>query len=196
MLHREHFVFWGGVRWGERYISFHRTLERFHYKLLTVVVSGCAVLYFVQEVHTPNIDARVRNWKKVWPLFKEVWWFGVGIGNWKIVNTKLIQAGYIQPGWIRLHNTFIQATVEMGAGFLVLLAGYIVNIIKRLKGNYHLLAPLAAIVIVGNANSVFRMNTVNGMIIVFWLAYIERTLRDAKRDKPRKIHNNQAVCNA
>lgn len=164
--------------------------DHFGMKVLIITTTGCSIAYFLHNIDLPFIKPRIELYKKTWPLFKTAWWHGVGIGRWKVVNTKLIRAGYLEPGWLRMHNTFIQATVEMGAGFLILLYGYTLTMWARIvnKSNYKLLAPLAAIAIVANANSVFRMNTVNGMIIVFWLAYIERSLKGGKHEILRSVY--------
>ena len=156
-----------------------------------IVAGGLiALVLFLCFVDTPVIDQRVYGWYKALVLyfkgfdlpFQKV--LGVGIGNWKLFNDIAIKAGNIEPGWTRLHNTFIQGFIEMGFPFLVILTGYLTSL-RKLR-DPHMLAALGAIFIVCSANSVFHMNAVNGMFIVIWLSIIGKEHgRSDYRSRPR-----------
>jgi len=144
----------------------------------SVLLLACFFIFY----DTPNIMHRSECWQRVFPIYfnglevKFQKLLGVGIGNWKLFNQVSIQAGNITPGWDRLHNVFLQGFMEMGFPFLILLTGYVITTLKRLREPLYLSA-LGAIWVVCMGNSVFHQNAINGMFIVIWLGLIGRHLR-------------------
>lgn len=152
----------------------------------TALILISSFLYY-RYVDQPNIDRRLYIWHKALSICTNSNpIIGCGLGNWKLVNRGLEEAGqYTGPlGWIRLHNSFIQGYVEMGVGFIVVIFGYLGDIAMRARRNFREIAlPLSALGAVAGtmtANSVFRMNAINAMIIITWLAILEIKLKNGK----------------
>lgn len=140
---------------------------------IIAVIGGIVYWKFVDA---PQIDVRLGIWKQGLSMcFDNNPVLGCGLGNWKAIYPKMVQAGVIESGFIRLHNGFIQGYVEMGIGFVMLLIGYIADTLRKIdfKRTAVPLAALGAITGTMIANSVFQMNALNGMIIVVWLAILE-----------------------
>jgi len=105
------------------------------------------------------------------------WIWGCGIGHWKVIANKLYQANvHLSPlttaVWTRLHNSFINGFVELGICFPVLVLGYLAGQVKKYK---QVIPITALIIIIGccSVNSMFRMNAINAMIAITWLAILE-----------------------
>jgi len=143
-------------------------------------------------VQTPLISEesssgqRLYIWKKSLKLTLDNQPFlGFGLGNWKNVDQYIIQKRAYKgsTSWSRLHNTFIQGYVEMGALFVVIILGYGVNIYRRYKDGVVPICALTAIFICCNTNSLFQINAIVGMFIVLWLAILEKSLVKGKQWK-------------
>lgn len=162
------------------YLLINTNINNIHYLCITSAIGVWALVYYAVAIDYNPVapeESRLRMWKKVYPFYKQYWKMGFGLGEWINANGKLIRAGVIEPGWKRLHNTFIQGIVEMGIPYLICLSGYTVNILRRIKRHPFCLVPMGVIFIVTNVNSVFQMNAINGMMILFLLAYINSKLR-------------------
>lgn len=157
---------------------------RFKKEIFAVLVlSLAASLLFIDQ---PSASVRSEAWREfiynhfnqtITPGIKNQTFFGIGLGNWEFVRQTI---GTVDGNglWTNAHNTFVHGFVEMGFPFLVVLAGYSYSILSRIKKAMVIeAAALGAIVTVCNTNSVFQMNAVNGMFIVFWLALVEIELK-------------------
>ena len=62
----------------------------------------------------------------------------------------------------------------MGVGFIAIVIGYLVGAIKK----YRKVIPMVALIVIivcSSTNSMFRMNALNAMIAITWLAILERS---------------------
>ena len=105
------------------------------------------------------------------------WEWGCGLGHWKTVSYKLFSAKIqLLPGndlvWTRLHNSFLNGFIEMGVGFIVVTGGYLVGQIRKYKQVIPFTA-LIVIIVCCSTNSMFRMNAMNAMLAITWLAILE-----------------------
>ena len=107
------------------------------------------------------------------------WWFGIGLGNWKLIYPELARAGVLKAGCIRLHNSFVQGIVEMGILFPVIVIGYMINTVKRYTSRALLpCSAMFSIFATGMTNSLFRMNAINSMVAVAWFAMLHIKLQE------------------
>jgi hypothetical protein len=146
------------------------------------VVMG--IVYW-KAVDFPGTE-RLYPWKRSLQLcFQNNPLLGCGLGNWKMIYPPMIKAGVFEPGWIRLHSSFIQGYVEMGIGFVVFCFGIAVHTIRRIRPVLKNVAlPLAGCIAVLGAmsvNSLFRMNALNAMIAISWFAILEVSIRQYGR---------------
>ena len=101
---------------------------------------------------------------------------GFGLGHWATVSKTCFSN--ITTDWFdRAHNTFVQSFFELGIAFLFILGGYAKDIIKKIGKNQIFIFALISIVISCSVNSAFRINALNGVIIITWLALIETEWR-------------------
>lgn len=125
-------------------------------------------------VDCPGYNTRINEWI----LALKIWWkfwalHGCGIGNWKVEFIYLYKIGIFKTGFIRLHNTFIQGLVELGPAFFIALGGYAFHILRNCKSLNIPTSAIVAIFIMANINTVERMNAINLMVIILWLAIFE-----------------------
>ena len=84
-------------------------------------------------------------------------------------------------GFQRLHNTFLQNYIEMGVASIIVTLGYYIDIARRMNIFNKAIIPISAIAAITGcciANSVFRMNAINSMFIITWMAILEIELRE------------------
>lgn len=110
--------------------------------------------------------------------------FGFGIGNWKIVYSKMYEKGQLFPfGWTNIHSDYIEGLMEMGWGYVACLIGYISNVCRRFYATIDKkqlavsVAILAAIAGCMVPNTFFKMNSINVMFAVVGLATLEIKLK-------------------
>ena len=145
-----------------------------------VSVSVIGVLLYSQAVDPIYKDnVRLEMWGIGWEKFKLFPWLGHGPGQWQ---TALHEIYFVKQGtetWhARAHNEYIQGVVEMGIPFLIVVAGYLVDIFKRIKR--HALLPLTALVIIltnSLVNFPFHIPA-TGIIAVTWMAMLEVQLKE------------------
>ena len=132
-------------------------------------------------IHNPNISHRLSVWVTAIKLyFNENLFFGFGLGHWQYISKNYLSESYNGVYFQRAHNTFLQCWFELGFGFLVILVGYGYDIIKKAISDKILIFALIAIFISCSVNSAFRINALNGLIILVWLSVItnNRRVRD------------------
>lgn len=123
-----------------------------------------------------DIGSRLIAWRNAWPIYKEHWVMGRGLGKWgtvfgdKKIRRKMLA---LNPA----HNDVIQATFDMGIGFPIVLAGYLADIWRKARkaGLAKMAVPLTGIMIIlANAQVNFIMHIApTAMIAVTWLAVFE-----------------------
>jgi len=152
--------------------------------IVLIIGAVVGVALVVYDMYSSNLvgstEARLYIWKKSISLtLINQPFLGFGLGNWANIDQLLInnQAYEGTTSWSRLHNSFIQGYVEMGAMFIVVMIGYGSDIYRRYKKGIVPLCALAVIFICCNTNSLFRMNAINGMFAILWLAILEKSLR-------------------
>ena len=147
---------------------------------LPVIVFLGLVCVFVDQ---PTVSTRWAVWWNAFKIYSHTWMFGFGLGHWETVSIKLAEAGVqlapgIKDAWIRLHNTFLNGLVEMGIGFAVVLTGYLLSIVRRFTQKA--IVPYTAgvvILVCCSTNSMFRMNAVNGLLAITWLAILQKEIK-------------------
>ena len=159
------------------------------YSLWAAMATGTAAIFYAVLINAPTTGERIVLWKiAIGQWFnvpnKTIWFTGIGAGNWKkmyfeltykIVDGKRVLRGLFPQGWIRLHSTYIESTIELGLTFPVLLIGYVVHLIRnfdRAKAMPYMGILVGAVLML--SNSVFKMNAFNGIMIIFWCAYAGR----------------------
>lgn len=129
----------------------------------------------------PSITSRLDVWTAATKLFfKENIIMGFGLGHWQYISKTYLKEAYETIYFHRAHNTFIQCWFELGFLFIFVLGGYCARLYKQVKNNQIFIFALIAIAITCSVNSVFRMNSLNGLIIIVWLATIERSWREQR----------------
>jgi len=136
--------------------------------IVGILAAMCAYLF----IDTPGIDARLEIWKNGWVLWAKQFWFGLGIGHWKAYYPAVFGVNATAA-----HNDIFQGMVEMGAPFILVLVGYAVSIIRRLKAEVALAASgVAAVAVNALVNFPFHIAT-TAMVAVTWLAVFEMQSR-------------------
>jgi len=126
----------------------------------------------------PHASDRWIVWKNAFKIYLPHWKWGCGLGHWEAISRKLVEANiHLLPGhygtWTRLHNTFVNGLIEMGVGFAVIVSGYLGNFVwKFTRKNAIQFTALIVIVLCCSTNSMFRMNAVNGLLAITWLAML------------------------
>ncbi len=142
-----------------------------------ILISGIFVIFFDQY---QSMDIRMNVWRSAWSLFTHHWLWGCGLGRWPTEFIVLASVGQFPEGFIRLHNTILQSMLELGIGFAVILAGYLINIVRRSWSNLIPLAiPLTALIIIlsnGSVNFLIRIAP-NAALVIVWFAIMEISLR-------------------
>jgi len=157
-------------------------------RMLYPIVMGAIILVgiFVVFFDTyQSLPIRLNAWTQAWVLFTDHWLFGCGLGRWKTEFLYVVVYKGFPEGFVRLHSTILQTMLEMGIGFVIILAGYLINIGRRSWRNLVPLAiPLTALVIImanGSVNFLIRIAP-NAAIVIVWLAIIEIQLRKQCRN--------------
>jgi len=147
-----------------------------NYMLATTIITGIGgvLFFFLHPGSISNsLDVRTVWWKPAIEIWPQRWGFGCGLGNWKVTYPHLVREGIMPNGAIRLHSTHLQGIMEMGTTYAVFTLGFITSVFYRAKaiGPIYVMA-LITIIVCGTVNSVLRMNAINAMFIVAWLAMI------------------------
>lgn len=146
--------------------------------LLPAIAVTVIGIYWTSNIDSPvaslggRVDATVAGLK----AYKQHWLMGYGLGHWKIV---FLQKGILPQYFAQAHNEYVQGLFEMGVGFGVILAGYLVNIARRIKREKRLHLPVMALVIIlmnSAINFPFHIAP-TAAIAVIWFALIELELR-------------------
>jgi len=128
----------------------------------------CLFLAFLAFVDTPGIDARLKIWSRGWDIFTERPIIGWGLGHWKMVYN----VGLKKPV-MTSHNDVFQGIFEMGIPFTMVLIGYVISILRKLRREMAVVAAgVAAVSVNSLVNFPFHIAT-TAIIAVAWLAMFE-----------------------
>ena len=145
-----------------------------------ILITGIFLVFFDTY---QSADIRLNVWSQAWVLFTDHWLFGCGLGRWKTEFLYMVVYRGFPEGFVRLHSTILQTMLEMGIGFVIILAGYLINIGRRSWRNLVPLAiPLTALIIIlanGSVNFLIRIAP-NAALVSVWLAIAEISLRRLK----------------
>ncbi len=78
-----------------------------------------------------SIVYRINIYKTVWPLFKDYWVTGLGLGHEVFMKLSRNLYQYTAQTPIHSHNVFLQVWIETGAVGALAFIGYIVGMIKK-----------------------------------------------------------------
>lgn len=150
------------------------------YRLWPIIglIAALTAAYFIIE------DLGMSNRFRVWKIGLYRWWadwtwLGCGIGNWKIQKDLpfLAMGKGVRVPYLDLHNSFIQGLVEMGPAFVVIIGGFFGSIFYRarpyLKDLSIPIAAIICIIVASSVNTMERMNAINAMFSIAWLAIYE-----------------------
>jgi len=160
------------------------------YKFWPPVLIFSGLIFYTLFIDAPDISRRLNIWTEAVKLsvHHKTYLLGIGLGRWTEIYQDVIKVKPIFKGIIRLHNTFIQNYIEMGIVSIFITVNFLISVILRareltirdFKIPRHCiisLSSLGAVIGVCIANSAFRMNAINGMLIILWLAILEVQLR-------------------
>jgi len=143
--------------------------------LVLCVVILAAGLRLSHNLSIPGVSTRLGIWVDALKFyFKTGTVTGWGLGHWASIAKKYLPYTVNGQYWSRAHNTFIQCFCELGMPFLILLGFYVKSLISKAKDNEIFVYALIAIFVSCSVNSAFRINALNGFIIILWLAIIGR----------------------
>jgi len=138
--------------------------------IISLILAGC-FLIFLLLIDRPSCSNRLDKWIIGLKLLKNRVIFGFGIGHWGMLFAKLSNTNFYQA-----HNDLLQGLWEMGIGFIVILAGYLIDVIKRAKHSMkeHILPLTALVIILVNSmvNFPFHVAT-TAIIAVSWMAILQ-----------------------
>lgn len=151
----------------------HNKSKRWAYwSFIGIGLFGVFVLLFKPF---PTLNDRINLWKLTFPVLKQRWFFGCGLGHWQGLARQIVPI--TGTWWQTAHNEFYQVWAEMGVLPLVLILGYYIDVLRRYKREFIL--SLTAIVII----SVFSLASFNwhiaplAMISLTWAGVLELQLR-------------------
>jgi hypothetical protein len=138
---------------------------------LTVCLTGAALyaIYF-----DPHFDtSRLTAWGLMWDLYRNNWVTGYGLGSFQTIFMGL-KEHFVTP-YAQAHNDLFQGIFEMGIGFAVLTAGYLISIVRR-RESILAIAAMTGIVVNSLVNFPFHV-AITAMIAITWMAILEHDLR-------------------
>jgi len=99
------------------------------YAMIGILVLWAAMIAVLLYKPFNTLDDRIKIWTYAADLIKEHWVLGAGLGHWK----RLAQFAIKITGtlWETAHNEYLQAFVEMGIGSVILIAGYLIDVLRR-----------------------------------------------------------------
>jgi len=167
-----------------KYVSYH-TINLSKYWILSPILP--IITCFLTFIHTPIMTDRWLVWTKSFEMYLTSWKWGCGLGHWETISRELVKnnihLAYTESGvWTRLHNTFLNALMEMGIGFAVVYFGYLISLFRRYTKQA--LIPFTALIVIlvcSSTNSMFRMNAVNAMLAITWLAILQQQLMECSQ---------------
>ena len=74
---------------------------------------------------------RTKIWQTMWPVIRDYWWTGLGLGNDAVMKISARYLLYTPSVPLHCHNVFLQTWVETGILGLVSLLGFLGNTAKR-----------------------------------------------------------------
>lgn len=160
--------------------------------LIVILVSVCIVGY-IKFVDVPNYKSRWAAWSVYGALSTDKnhsQLFGIGLGHWKALFKRedirqeiCRRADCSQPTkglyYAQAHNEFMQVDFEMGKIGLVLIIGYLINLLRRVRHIKDPIPILILLAIIIDSMVYFPLHIpILAMIIIMTLAMVERGLRE------------------
>jgi O-antigen ligase len=147
-----------------------------------VLIFFVSIVAAFSLIESPGIKERFDTWMIGLKLFKQHFLFGSGIGHWKYVFSEIDIFGN-NKRMLTAHNEFIQATFEMGIGFVFIIIGYLVDVYKKLK-NLNLIYTMAIVIITINSAVNFSFHiAVTAYLALTWLSLINKEVQnETERD--------------
>jgi len=140
---------------------------------IVIAVLLLVYAYFTAE-NNPGTH-RLQIWRdSIKAYFKDRSIFGYGLGHFQYVSKNLlIGGGTVETVARRAHNTFLQVWFEMRFPVIPIIISFIYRKIKAIVTVQHAYAA-AGIIVCCNVNSAFRINGINALIMILWIATIKR----------------------
>jgi len=112
--------------------------------------------------------------------------FGFGIGHFQYIAKKFALGSVDGLAYFhRAHNTFFHGWFELGHMFIILLVFYLAKLAKLVKNNNILQYAGIAVFVVCNVNSAFRINAINGLIIIAWISFM---IKEGRNNEQSETH--------
>jgi len=149
--------------------------------LLSLIMIGAIFYFFYHRVGYTFIHIRLEAWKEAIRIYLLHPFSGWGISSFKFIFPALShQAAFNKEGtWLQAHNDWLQILFETGLFGFILVSGYMVNLINKIKGLPFLLIGLGLITLDMCVHFPLHMiSTV--LIIIAFLAYCEREVRSVR----------------
>lgn len=144
----------------------------------------CVMAYVIAFVPMYTLNLRIMAWKSAWPYLVKHWIMGAGIGHWKVLF-----AGVPFPPnyktWDTAHNEFFQLWAEMGVFPLLLIAGYVVNVLRRYRKEAFLSVLAVGMIAAYSLGSWNWRIAPLAMVSLTWMAILEMQLRIPRKIKLR-----------
>ena len=133
------------------------------------------IIVIISGVDQGGSQARLKAWGAIWDLMiKEKFIFGWGVGLFK-ESFPALSTDHSQ--WMRAHNEYLQVWVEHGLIGLLIVSGFIIEILKNgfrlCKDRIMLIALCGFIIGLLNMGVNFLMHTTGGVFLLVWGAMIE-----------------------
>jgi len=156
---------------------------------LVVSLAICGGLVFIAYVDSPGYSGRWAAWRMYGNLKAETWTRGVGLGHWKVVfNRKDIMGEICKAArcndpvkglyYAQAHNEVIQADFEMGHAAIVLIVGFLVGVLRRIRNLQDPTCILILVAIVIDSMVFFPFHIpILAIVIIMSLSMMERDLR-------------------
>lgn len=146
--------------------------------LLLTIAIGVGVIILFNHMPT-SLKLRIEVWKGTFPILKRHWFLGAGLGHWKqLFYGKMPGDG---KWWMTAHNEYYQLWAEMGIIPIILLAGYLMDIRKRITIDMPRMVIVALVMILVNCVANFPWHIAPlAMIMLTWMAILEINLKNVK----------------
>lgn len=102
---------------------------------LTIPFLPQSIYRRIMTIFNPSADSsamyRIDIYKTIWPMFKEYWFTGVGLGNDVFMKIAQNLYQYTKQTPIHSHNVFLQVWFEAGAIGALAFIWYIIGLVKK-----------------------------------------------------------------
>lgn len=131
----------------------------------------CALIF----VPIKTLFLRYAVWDVTFPILKQHWIMGAGIGHWKLLFKGAMP--FDGQRWTMAHNEFYQLWAEMGVIPLVLVGLYFIDILRKHRREFVFTAVAISMIAVNSVGNFCWHIAPLAMIAITWLAILEINLR-------------------